>query len=49
MQADEVFLTNSVRGIVPVMALEDRRWPVGPIARGLLADWCALGLIEGGT
>lgn len=49
VRADEVFLTNSVRGIVPVASLDARRWPVGPVARGLLADWRALGLIETAT
>ena len=47
VRAEEVFLTNSVRGIVPVAALDARRWSVGPATRGLLADWRALGLIEG--
>jgi 4-amino-4-deoxychorismate lyase len=31
--ADEVFLTNSVIGLCPVVAMADRRWPVGPITR----------------
>ena len=44
MQADEVFLTNSVRGILPVSALRDRRWPIGHVARALQAHWRALGL-----
>ena len=46
MQADEVFLTNSVRGIVPVVALGDRAWPVGANALALLEHWHALGLSE---
>jgi 4-amino-4-deoxychorismate lyase len=44
MQADEVFLTNSVRGIVPVTALDARRWPVGRVARELQAHWRSIGL-----
>jgi len=44
MQADEVFLSNSVRGIVPVTALGDRCWPVGEVTRALQAHWRALGL-----
>jgi 4-amino-4-deoxychorismate lyase len=46
MRADEVFLTNSVRGIVPVAALDDRHWEVGATTRALLAHWRARGLIE---
>lgn len=46
MRADEVFLTNSVRGIVPVAALDGRRWPVGAVALELRAHWRALGLTE---
>jgi len=30
--ADEVFLTNAVRGLRAVVALEGRRWQVGPLA-----------------
>ena len=45
LRADEVFLSNSVRGIVPVKALDDRRWKVGATARALLAHWQALGLV----
>ena len=44
MQADEVFLTNSVRGILPVTALDDRRWRAGEVTRALQAHWRALGL-----
>ena len=46
MNAAELFLTSSVRGIVPITALDDRRWPVGPVARVLQAHWCTLGLTE---
>lgn len=46
LRAEEVFLTNSVRGIAPVTALDERRWPVGPVSRELQAHWRTLGLIE---
>jgi 4-amino-4-deoxychorismate lyase len=49
MRADEVFLTSSVRGIVPVAALDERHWSIGAVARGLLADWRALGIVEDST
>lgn len=42
MRADEIFLTNAVRGIVPVTALDDRCWQVGPVARDLQQRWDAL-------
>lgn len=42
MRADEIFLTNAVRGIVPVTALDDRCWQVGPVARDLQKRWLAL-------
>lgn len=37
-RADEMFLTNAVRGLRPVVALESRRWPVGPVALQLLGE-----------
>lgn len=43
MNADELFLTSSVRGVLPVTALEQRRWPVGAVARALQAHWVGLG------
>ncbi|MBS0571569.1 MAG: aminodeoxychorismate lyase [Proteobacteria bacterium] len=42
MQADEVFLSNAVRGIVPVAALDERRWPVGPVTQALQQQWALL-------
>lgn len=44
LQADEVFLTSAVRGIVPVRALHDRAWEPGPHTRALQAAWHAAGL-----
>ncbi len=35
-QADELFVCNSVRGILPVVALGDRSWPIGPLTRDLM-------------
>lgn len=46
MQADEIFLTSSVRGILPVRALPGRELAPGAFARDLQRTWRALGLIE---
>jgi 4-amino-4-deoxychorismate lyase len=35
--ATEVFLTNAVRGIRPVVQLDEQCWPVGPVTNQLLA------------
>lgn len=34
-EADEVFICNSVRGIVPVTAIDDQDYPIGPVTREL--------------
>ena len=44
-QADEVFMTNSVRGIRPVVALEHRTWPIGPLSRWFAR--CLAAVMEG--
>lgn len=44
MRADEIFLCNSVRGIVPVRMLAGRKLAVGTCTRELQATWHALGL-----
>jgi len=38
--AEEVFVCSSVRGILPVAALGDHRWPIGPITRQCMV-WLA--------
>jgi len=45
LRADEVFVTSSVRGVVPVTALGERQWPVGDVARALMQQWRRRGLI----
>lgn len=35
--ADEVFITNSIRGIRPVASLGERHWPTGAVTRQLAA------------
>ncbi|MNV85640.1 Aminodeoxychorismate lyase [compost metagenome] len=35
LQADEVFLCNSLYGVWPVRALQQHRWSVGPLTRKL--------------
>lgn len=36
-EASEVFFCSAIRGIVPVRAIDDRVWPIGPFARELQA------------
>jgi 4-amino-4-deoxychorismate lyase len=42
-RADELFLSSSVRGILPVRELDGRVLAVGPVTRALQAHWRALG------
>lgn len=38
--ADEAFITSSVRGVMPVARIDDRRWPApGPVTRRLMAAY----------
>jgi len=37
-EADEVFLTNAIRGIVPVTRIDELSWAPGPVTREL-QDW----------
>ncbi len=39
-EADEVFVCNSVRGVWPVVAIEDRQYPIGNLTREI-QDWLA--------
>lgn len=41
--ADELFLSSSVRGILPIRELDGRGFEVGPVTRALQAHWRALG------
>jgi 4-amino-4-deoxychorismate lyase len=43
LRASELFLTSSVRGIVPVQAVGDNVYVPGPVARALQAHWAGLG------
>jgi 4-amino-4-deoxychorismate lyase len=47
-QADELFLSSSVRGILPVRELDGRALAVGPVTRALQAHWRELGFCEPG-
>jgi 4-amino-4-deoxychorismate lyase len=47
MRADEVFLTSSVRGVLPVRALDQHAFRVGRHARAAQAHWRALGFPGG--
>lgn len=42
--AEEVFLTNSIIGLWPVVELESKRWEIGPISRLLLRELQPRGL-----
>jgi 4-amino-4-deoxychorismate lyase len=43
-EADEVFLTSAVRGILPVRAFAGRTWQPGPVTRHWQAHWRGIGL-----
>jgi 4-amino-4-deoxychorismate lyase len=44
VEADEVFLTSAVRGILPVRVFATRSWQPGPVTRALQAHWRDIGL-----
>ena len=43
-RATEVFLCNSVRGVLPVRRIAGREYAIGPATRGWIAEAAALGL-----
>lgn len=43
MRANEIFLCNSVRGILPVTSLADKLYAIGPITRELQTHWRSSG------
>lgn len=43
MRADEIFLTSSVRGIVPVSRIDAHAFAPGPLTRALQREWQAFG------
>jgi 4-amino-4-deoxychorismate lyase len=47
MRADEMFLTSSVRGVLPVRTLDERAFRIGRYARAAQAHWRALGFPGG--
>ena len=44
--ADEVFLTNSQFGVLPVRSCDERQWPVGDATRRLMALLADSGMVE---
>jgi len=47
MQADEIFLSSSVRGILPVREMDGHAFKPGAFARAMQTHWRALGLASG--
>ena len=43
LRASELFLSSSVRGILPVQAVADKVFAPGPVARAMQAHWRGLG------
>ena len=43
LDASELFLTSSVRGILPVQAVGDKVFRPGPVTRALQQHWRTLG------
>jgi 4-amino-4-deoxychorismate lyase len=37
LDATEVFVTNAVRGVRPIVSLDDKRWPIGTVTKRLMA------------
>ena len=33
LEADEIFICNTVRGIVPITAIDDQEYGIGPVTR----------------
>ena len=46
VEADEVFISNALIGIRPVVQLEGRRWSPGPVTRSLAGQLVNLGVYE---
>ena len=44
--ADEVFLTNSQMGAIPVTRCGDNTWPVGPVTRQVMSLLADNGVLE---
>lgn len=47
MRAEEIFLTSSLRGILPLRQVDDVMFAPGAVARGLQREWRALGFGDG--
>ena len=46
LSADEVFLTNSQFGVLPVLACDDQQWPVGSLSTNILNMVAKTGIEE---
>jgi 4-amino-4-deoxychorismate lyase len=47
LRASELFLSSSVRGILPVQAVGDTVYAPGPVTRAMQQHWCDLGFSMG--
>lgn len=45
-EVDEIFLSNSQFGLMPIYACEDHRWSIGEVTRNLMADLAQNGFAE---
>ena len=45
LEADEVFVCNSVKGVIPVTAIDEQRFEIGPVTREV-QTWLSEGISQ---